>query len=180
MNNLQSPFRANLLRKTRIASTLRQFIRREDGNSLVELALILSLFAAPLLFATTQAAILIYDSIEISNAAHVATMYGMQGLSYASDNTQMIAAAQAEASDFGTSLTVIPTTYYACSAAIAGTHYSGANAQINATSACTGASNHPLQFVQVTTRKSITPLTHFAGLPASVTLTGFSVMEVEE
>jgi len=155
-------------------------LREEEGNSMVELALILSVFGTSLLLGTAQAGILIYDSIEISNAAHVGAMYGMQGLAYASDTADMITAAQAEASDLGTSMTVTPTTYFACSSAVGGTQYSGTNAQTNATSACTGGSNHPLQFVQVVTRESVKTAVHFPGLPATVTLSGTSVMEVEE
>jgi Flp pilus assembly protein TadG len=180
MKKIQLPIGPFFLRCSLQVSALCRSIQKDSGNSLVELALILSLFGTPLLLGTAQAAILIYDSIEISNAAHVATLYGMQGLIYASDTSHMIAAAQAEASDFTASLTVTPTTYFACSAAIGGTQFTGANAQSDAASACSGGSNHPLQFVQVTTQKSITSFIHFAGLPSTVTLTGFSVMEVEE
>jgi Flp pilus assembly protein TadG len=164
---------------SRILLQLRK-LRNDRGNSVIEVALIMSLFGAPLILGSSQAAILIYDSIEVSNAAHAAAMYGMQGLSYASDNTQMIAVAQAEASDLGTSLTVTPTTYYACSTAVGGTQYTGTNAQSNATSACSGGNNHPLQFVQVITQEAVTAGIRFPGLPASVTLTGSSVMEIEE
>jgi Flp pilus assembly protein TadG len=152
----------------------------DSGNSVVELALIVGLFAPPLLLGTAQLSILIYDSIEVSNAAHAAAMYGMRSLTYASETSQIITAAQTEASDFGTSLAVTPTLYYACSNAVGGTQYTGTNAQSNATAACTGGTNHPLEFVQVVARESVTPMIHFSGLPATMTLTGSSVMEVEE
>jgi len=155
-------------------------LRRDEGNSLVELGLLLGFFGAPLVLGTAQAGMLIYDSIEVSSAAHAAAMYGMQGMVYASDTTQMIAAAQSEASDLGTSLTVTPTTYWVCSNAIGGTQYTGTSAASDATAACSGGSNHPLEFVQVSTQKTITPAVHFPGLPATLTLKSNSVMEVEE
>jgi Flp pilus assembly protein TadG len=155
-------------------------IRGESGNALVELALIFSLVAMPLLIGTAEMGFLIYDSIEVANAAHAGSMYGMLSITYASDVAGMRSAAQAESSDFGTSLSVTPTSYYACSGAVNGTKYTGANAQANAVSACTGGSNHPLEFVQVTTSASITPPVAFPGLPAAFTLTGSSVMEVQQ
>lgn len=155
-------------------------LRGDNGNSMIELALILGIFGAPLLLGTTQVALLIYDSIEVTSAAHAAAMYGMQGLAYASDTANMVSAAQSEASDFGTTLTVTPTLYYACSIAVGGTQYSGTNAQSNATAACTGGTNHPLEFVQVVTQKAVKTAVHFPGLPTTVTLSGKSVMEVEE
>jgi hypothetical protein len=91
----------------------------------------------------------------------------------------MTSAAQAEASDIGPSLSVTPSSYYACSLAINGTQYTGTNAQTNATSACTGGTNHPLEFVKVATSATIAPLIHCPGLPKTFTLNGLSVMEVE-
>jgi Flp pilus assembly protein TadG len=158
----------------------REGLADESGSALVELALVLSLFGAPLLLGTAEAGFLVYDSIEVSNAAHVGTMYGMQSLTFASDNTGMTAAARAEASDFGANLAVTPASYFACSAAVGGQTYTGANAQANATSACTGGSNHALEFVKVSTSASVTPPFHCPGLPATFTLSGSSVMEVEQ
>jgi hypothetical protein len=124
--------------------------------------------------------ILVYDSIEISNAANVAAAYGAQSLTYAASTAGMTTAAQTEAADFGTALSVTPTTYYACSSALGGTEYTGANAQSNATAACTGTGNHALEFVKVTTSAAVTPAIHCPGLPGSLTITGSSVMEVEQ
>jgi hypothetical protein len=123
---------------------------------------------------------LVYDSIEISNAANAGAAYGMQSLTFASNTSGMTTAAQNEASDFGAALSVTPTTYYACSSAIGGTQYTGASAQSNANAGCTGTGNHALEFVQVKTSASVTPSIHWLGLPSSFTLTGSSVMEVEQ
>jgi hypothetical protein len=122
-------------------------------------------------------ATLIYGSIEVSNAAHAGAMYGMQNATLAGESSGITAAAQTEASDFGANLTVTPTTYYACSAALGGTQYSTQSA---ATAACTGSGNHSLEFVQVAVSAPVTSPFNCPPLPASFTLRSISVMEVEE
>jgi len=151
-------------------------LRGDSGSSLVETALIMSVFGVPLLFGTVDTATVIYRSIEISNAAHAGAMYGMQSASYANQATQMTTAAQAEASDFGSNLTVTPSMYFACSAAQSGTQYTVlATANTN----CTGSLGHTLAFVKVIASAPVTlPLT-CCGLPASITVSRTSVMEVE-
>jgi hypothetical protein len=155
-------------------------LRDDSASAPVELALIVSLLGTPLLLGTGQIGFLVYDSIEISDAAHAATSYGMQSLTFASNTSGMTTAAQADAPDFGTKLTVTPITYYVCSTAIGGTQYSGTNAQSNANAACTGGTNHPLEFVQVNTSAAVTPIFHCPGVPATFTLAGSSIMEVEQ
>jgi len=131
----------------------------------------------PVLFGTVEMATFVYGSIEVSNASHAGTMYGMTSSTLAGDTAGMTTAAQAEASDFGTNLTVTPTSYYACSAALGGTQFATQSA---ASSACTGAGNHTLQFVQVAVSAPVTPPIHCPGLPTTFNLTNTSVMEVEE
>jgi Flp pilus assembly protein TadG len=155
-------------------------LRGESGGALVELAVVVAFLGIPLLLGTAEMASLVYDSIEISNSANAGSAYGMQSLTYASNTSGMTTAAQTEASDFGAALSVTPTTYYACSNAIGGTQYTGSSAQSNANAACTGIGNHALEFVQVKTSASVTPSIHWLGLPSSFTLTGSSVMEVEQ
>ena len=155
-------------------------LRGESGNALVEVALICSLLGVPLLLGTGEMGYVVYDSIEISNAAHAASLYGMQSATFASDTAGMRTAAQNEATDFGAALTVTPTSYWACSSAIGGTQYTGGSAQTNANAACTGGTNHALEFVQVNTSATVTPLVHCPGLPTSFALSGSSVMEVEQ
>jgi hypothetical protein len=104
----------------------------------------------------------------------------MQSSTYAANTSGMIAAARADANDFGSALSVTPTTYYACSLAINGTQYTGSSAQSNATAACTGGTNHALEFVQVDTSVTVTPPIHLAKLASTFTVTGSSVMEVEQ
>ena len=163
--------------RTSIAQLFRSAAAQESGSALIELALTLSLVGLPLLFGTIYAGVLVFDNIEIANAAHAGAMYGMQSSTYASDTTGMTSAAQAEAPDLATGLVVAPTTFYACSAAIDGTQYT---VQSDATAACTGGSNHALEFVKVTARYVATPFASIPGMQRSVTVSGVSVMEVEE
>lgn len=155
-------------------------LRGDSGNALIELALIFSFLGMPMLLGTAEMGFLVYDSIEISNSAYAGSLYGMQSLTYASNTSGMKSAAQAEAPDFSTALTVTPTTYYACSIALGGTQYTGSNAQSNAKAGCTGAYNHPLEFVEVNVSASVTPPIHCPGLPKTFTLSELSVMEVEQ
>jgi Flp pilus assembly protein TadG len=152
------------------------FLRGDGGSSLVETALILSIFGVPLLLGTVDMGTVIYRSIEISNAAHAGALYGMQSASYAAQTTQITSAAQAEAADFGTNLNVTPSMYFACSAAQSGTQYTVlATANTN----CTGSLGHTLAFVQVVASAPVTLPFSCCKLPASITVSRTSVMEVE-
>jgi Flp pilus assembly protein TadG len=167
--------------RARAIRWLFRFARRlctdNNGSALIELALALSLVGLPLFFGTIYTGVLVFDNIEIANAAHAGAMYGMQSSTYASDAAGMTAAAQAETPDLANGLVVTPITFYACSAAIDGTQYS---TQQDATTACTGGSNHALEFVKVTASYVATPFARIAGMQQSVTVSSVSVMEVEE
>jgi len=156
----------------------RVILRGNEGSAFVELALLLSFFAAPLLMGTAETGFMLYDSIEVENAAHTGAMYGMMSATFAADSTGIQNAAKEEATDLSSNLTVTPTTYYACSAAVDGTQYAS---QAAATAACSGAGNHGLEFVQVNATAAVPLPIRVPGiLPSSVTLSNTSVMEVEE
>lgn len=156
----------------------RRILRGTDGSAFVELALLVSFFGAPLLMGTAETGFMLYDSIEVENAAHTGAMYGMMSSTFAADSTGIQSAAREEAPDIGTNLTVTPTTYYACSAAVDGTQYT---TQAAASAACSGAGNHGLEFVQVAATASVPLPIRVPGiLPSSITLSNTSVMEVEE
>jgi Flp pilus assembly protein TadG len=154
-----------------------RFLREERGNALVEMALCISLLGMPLLVGTVELGGMIYTSIEVSNAAHSAAMYGMISSTFAANSSGITTAAQNEATDLGSSLAVTPNVYYACSNAIGGTQYSS---QSTANTACNSGTNHTLEFVQVSTSVVVTPPIRCPGLPASYTLNGSSTMEVQE
>ncbi|MGZ5508486.1 MAG: TadE/TadG family type IV pilus assembly protein [Limisphaerales bacterium] len=148
------------------------------GNAALEFAFAFGIFGTPMLLGSSELALLIYDSIEVSNSAHAGAMYGMMSSTFAADTAGIQKAAQAEAADFGTNVTVTPTNYYACSSAVDGTQYA---TQAAASAVCpANASNHYLQFVKVVSNMSITPPVQFPGLPKTWTVSGSSVMEVQE
>ena len=164
-------------RTMRVVCLLRRLAGQDSGSALIELALVLSLVGLPLLFGTIYAGVLMFDDIEISNAAHAGAMYAMQSSTYAADTAGITTAAQAEAPGLSGWLAVTPTIFYACSTAIDGTQYA---VQADATTACTGGSNHALEFVQVTISYVATPFARIPGMQQSMTLNSVSVMEVEE
>jgi Flp pilus assembly protein TadG len=163
-----------------IRERMGDLLRDELGSSMVELAMVVALLGIPLLVGTAEMGLTVYDSIEVSNAANAGAYYGMQSATLAASTSGISAAAKAEAADFSNNLNVSSSTYYACSANIAGTQYTGSSAQSNATSGCTGTNNHPLEFVQVTASITVTPGIHLPTLASSFALSHTAVMEVEQ
>jgi Flp pilus assembly protein TadG len=168
---------SRILRRLFRLVLLRHSARDESGSAVIELALIVSFLGIPLLVGTADIGTAVYASIEINNAAEAGSAYGMQSSTFAANTSGITSAAQAEATDFGTALTVTPTVYYACSTAITGTQYTTQSA---AESACTGGANHALEFIQVKTSATVTPKIHLPALASSFTVTGQSVKEVEQ
>lgn len=158
----------------------------DSGQALAEFAVILAAIGIPLLMGTTDLAVLVYRSIEVSNAAHAGVLYGMTSATAASDTSTIAAAVKSEAADFNSSdLTITQKTYYACSAAEDGTQYTGTGNQVNSTAlanavaACpSGATNHYLEFVQVTVSAPVTPPFRCPGLPSTFHLNSTSVIQV--
>ncbi len=148
----------------------------ESGNALVELALVSSLVFTPMLLGTVELAQVLFDSIEVSNAAHAGASWGMMNSTSANLGSGITAAAQAEASDFGTNLIVTPNVYWVCSNALGGAQYTSLS---SATTACTGSSNHPLELIQVVASTSVTIPIRMPGIPASIGLSSRAVTETE-
>jgi Flp pilus assembly protein TadG len=140
----------------------------------LELALVFAVLGVPLLLGVAQMGVLVHDSIEVSDAANAGALFGMQNSTDAVDNTDMTTAAQKDAPDFGTNLSVTPTTYWVCALAVGGTQYSSSSS-----ASCSGTGNHALQFVQVNTSVTVTPFIHCPGLPKTLKLTGQAALEVE-
>jgi Flp pilus assembly protein TadG len=155
----------------------RRLLRAEDGSALIEMGLTIALFAAPLLLGTAEVAQIAYDAAEIEEAATAGALCGMQSPTLAASTTAITAAAQADAPDFGTSLSVTPNTYWVCANNPGGTQYLSKSV---ATSTCTGSNNGPLEFLQVKTSAVVTLPIHFSQLGATYTIQGVSVQEVEQ
>jgi Flp pilus assembly protein TadG len=174
MKSLRSVLACRL--RSAVFAVARKF-RNDSGSALIELALVVAVLGAPLMLGTAEAGFFVYDSIEIANAAHAGSMYGMVSTTNANNSSAIQTAAQEEAGDFGTSLTVTPTIFWACSTAENGTQYTSS---ASATSACTGSGNHAIEFIQVVASATATPPIHCPGLPASWSISSTSIMEVEE
>ena len=170
--------RDQLVQAIRSGSTAVLARAREDtGAALIETAIVLGLFGVPMLLGTVYTSYLLTSYIDVTDAAHAGAIYAMRSSTFAEDTTGIVTAAQADASRLGTNLSVTSSIYYVCSDSQDGTQYS---TQTDASAACTGASTHPLEFVQVTASAPITPPTTFPGMPRTMTLASTSAMEVEE
>ena len=160
-------------------------LRNDRGQALAELAIVFAFLGLPILLGTAQMGILVYDSIEVTNAANAGATYGMSTEAHASSSTAITAAARSEAPDFpGTALTVTSTYYWACSSTIAGpypiTEYTGTNGLTNAQAVCPSGVNHPVPFIQVQTSASVTPFVHWPGLARTFTVSGTALQEVQQ
>jgi Flp pilus assembly protein TadG len=157
--------------------TLRCVAMRDDaGQSLVELALILPVFVL-LILGAVEFGQLAYAAIEVSNAARAGVQYGAQSAATAADAAGMVAAARNDGSNvyqtYG--LTVTPTTFCSCSNAAAVPVQGGCPA---AATTCSANGARVLNYVEVNTSATITPLIHYPGF-GGFTLTGLAVMRVE-
>jgi Flp pilus assembly protein TadG len=176
---MKSAFESKLSRVRALFKSLQRHCRRggdESGNALVELALVVPLVFVPLLLGSMELAQVVFDSIEISNAAHAGASWAMMNSTSTSLNAGITTAARGEAMDFGNSLVVTPTVYWACSAALSGTQYSSL---ASATTGCTGTSNHAIEMISVLTSAPVTIPIKAPGISNSITLTGLSVTETE-
>jgi Flp pilus assembly protein TadG len=158
-----------LLRRIRIRKLAN--VTRQDGQSLVELALVVPLFIL-LLIATTEFARLAWATVITSSAARAGAQYGAQNVITASDT----AGIQSAASGDSTNLSGISTTSsHSCYCSTA------ASTQITCSTALTTcpAPATIQEYVQVNTSITFTPFGNYPGLPSSFTVTGRSIMEVE-
>ena len=70
-----------------IIAGLRKRLKDNAGNAALEFAFAFGIFGTPMLLGTSELALLIYDSIELSNCAHAGAMYGMMSSTFAADTT---------------------------------------------------------------------------------------------
>jgi Flp pilus assembly protein TadG len=138
------------------------------GGALIELALVLPVFAV-LLAGAAEYAVLAYDAIEVSNAARAGVAYGSQSSTTASDLAGMQASAIADGPDVA-GLGAVATEFWSCSNAPA--------TQSTSPPTCT-TGNHVLNYVEVTTSASVKPWMHIPGLPLTYNLSGLDIMRVQ-
>jgi len=155
----------------------------ESGNALIELAMIFTFLGIPMLWGTSQMGVLVYDSIEVSNAANAGAVYGAKDTTHAANTAGITTAAQADATDFpranmgNSALTVTSNYFYYCANAVG-----GANPKLSTNASCgaAGTSNETMEFVQVTTSATVTPILKFPGVPSSYTVRGNAVLTVQQ
>jgi len=94
----------------------------ESGNALVELALVFALLGIPMLLGTVEMGTAVYDSVEISNAANAGALYGCRTQPTRRAARESQRQRRPKRPEFGTNLTVTPTTFYVCTSAVGGTH----------------------------------------------------------
>jgi Flp pilus assembly protein TadG len=139
--------------------------RRESGNSLLEVALTISLLIVLGLGATDFARVF-YAAIEVSDAARAGAQYGSQNSATAADSVGMVNAAKANAPN----LTGVTGTASQC------TCTTGSTVAACATSYC--ANNPSGNFVTVNTQAAFRTIAPYPGIPSALTLAGRAVMVV--
>jgi len=138
----------------------------------------------PMLWGTSQMGIIVYDSIEVSNAANAGALYGSENISNANNPTKIQAAAQADATDFpskslsNSALAVTTNHFYFCADKISG----DPTAELTVPDSCSasGTAHESVEFVQVQTSATVTPILKFPGVPSSYTVTGHAVLAVQQ
>lgn len=141
-----------------------------SGSALIELALIMPVFIL-ILAGVADMARFTYASIEVSNAARAGAQYGIRNRGTAVDTPGMAHAAANDAGDMP-SLKSTVSQYCVCTD---GTSINCANAAVKCVSPA-----RILQYVEVDTTTTLTPLFPYPGLPTTLTLKGHTTMRVQQ
>lgn len=157
---LNSWFSTRAFRRSSVA-------RADSGQALVELALILPV-ALTLLFGVVQIGRYAYASIAMSSAARAGVQYAAQNKVTASNDTQIIQAAQADAPEFP-DMTVTASHYCTCA--------DGSGSTCEPTD-CQGS--RIVEYVKVQTQNQIPSLFGFTVFPKTFTATGEDIMRVSQ
>ncbi len=137
--------------------------KRDDGGSLVELALVCPIFLL-LLFAAIDLGRAFYVKLEVVSAAHAGAEYGSQN---PSDIAGMQAAAKQNAPDVSNLIVATPDWGCECSD---GTSYSAHCSTVPTCTAGSDRGNNVVHRVQVTTSAAYQPLVPWTVIPASIPL----------
>ncbi len=143
---------------------------KENGQSLIELALTLPLFAL-LLLGTAEIAYYAWGAILTANAARAGAAYGSQNSVFASDSAGISSAAANDSTGL-TGMTTTRTLACYCS-----TSQSTSIDCSNDLSLCPSP-NTVLKFVQVNTTAQVPSMFSYPGLPTNFTVHGQAIMQV--
>jgi len=150
----------------------------ESGNSLIELAVTLPLFAL-LILGTAELANLGWASVQINNAARAGASYGSLSRANAANNPNIGIAAQNEAPKLITAPSTQVTSTQLCYC-VSGGASNSITCDANALSACPPATGTIQVAVQVTAQAPVTPIVHYPGLPSLYTVRAKATMGVEQ
>jgi Flp pilus assembly protein TadG len=142
-------------------------LRGEHGASLVELALLLPLFALLLLVAV-DAGRACYLVIEVAGAAHAAAMYGSGN---PTDTAGMSTVAKDDAPDVPHLSVATPT--YSCECS------DGTGSSPNCTTTPTCTNTTEVYLVKITVSATYTPLIPWPGIPSSMSLSSSAAMRAK-
>ncbi|MGC9199921.1 MAG: TadE/TadG family type IV pilus assembly protein [Acidobacteriaceae bacterium] len=148
----------------------RSATRSDRGQALVELALTLPLCFL-LLVGAAEFGRLAYLAIEVANAARAGAAYGAQTAITASDTAGIALAATQDAPNV-TGISATSSTSCVCSTG-------GALVCTNALASCASPARI-LEYVTVNTTATVGPLFNYPGLPHTFTLSGQTIMRVEQ
>lgn len=152
------------------SSAFRRFFRCAEGQSILELA-VAAPFLLLLLIGTFEIGRYMYDGIEIGNAARAGVAYA--ALNHTTDAAGIQNAVIADAKELSLATTdVVPTTYCVCDKA-QGTDI-GSCSNFNLCQ----ANDRVDTVIKVVVSKQFTPLMHYPGLPASLTVARNATLEV--
>jgi hypothetical protein len=145
-------------------------MHREEAQSVIELALMLPLFLF-ILVGSAEFARFAWASVLTSNAARAGATFGALSVINAQNQAQI----QAVAALDGVNLTGLTTTRTLSCACSDGTAILDCSASASVCAATV------LNYVQVNTTSTVTPLSRYGGLlPASFTATGRAIMVIEQ
>jgi len=142
--------------------------RLESGQSTVELASMATILVTLLLVAGDFSR-MFYVSITLNNAARAGAQYGSQSLITAADSTGMQTAANNDGSNVA-GFSVIKTSECTCGTAL--------TVAACPSSYCTN--NPQATYVEVDTQATFQTVLSFGVIPASLTLTGKAIMQVQQ
>jgi len=148
-----------------------QAIRGDEGSALIEFALVLTFLLLPMLLGIAGFGFWVYDSIEVSDAAHTGAAYATSSFrKNATFPADVASVALAAEPDIPASMVSTPVVYCGCTAPATGS-CTGVK-----TSTCSGS----ILYVTVTTQANIPAPVNLSllGIPSTMQLNGQSTFEL--
>ena len=141
------------------------------GGSVVEVALLFSFVLMPIFFGMIDLGRWVFLDLEVTGAAHAGAQYGSQSLTNAGNTAAIQTAAQNDAPDFGSSLTVTSSTTKCWCPSAPGTEVTCGVYPVNA---C--ASGNQVVLLKVNTSATYTPWIPYPPFTSAITIKGYAEM----